>query len=222
MAGANVVSNPHKARVVRGLLQGIIRGVWKGGDRLTEAEAVERFAVSRTPVREALLELASLGMLGLKRNCGAVFLPFEEREVRELYAVRSVLEESVARLAADRMPLLKVRSLLEACAGLEKGLPDLGWKLDREIHGALAACCGNLRLEQEVGRYGQLVQAFRDAAGMTVPNLHGTTVAEHRAILEAVARREGEAAAAAMQMHLDQAANTAALALMQMRGERTG
>src|SRR5690606_4193138 len=78
-----------KRVVVRGLLAGLLRGEWEGGARLTEAEAVAKFGVSRTPVREALLELQGLGFVELRRNCGAVFLPFGPDELREIYAVRS-------------------------------------------------------------------------------------------------------------------------------------
>jgi DNA-binding GntR family transcriptional regulator len=211
-------SDPHKSRVVSGLLQGIIQGHWKGGDRITEAEAVGRFAVSRTPVREALLELASLGMVVLKRNCGAVFLPFEEAQVRELYGVRSVLEEAAARLAAERMAPERVGQLLSQCERLSPRGRDHGWRLDREIHASIAAAGGNRRLEGEISRYGQLVQSVRDAAGMMVPNLHGTTRLEHMAILEAIERRDGEGAARAMRRHLQQSADTAVEALMRSRG----
>ena len=214
---SSLSSNPHKNRVVHGLLRGIVRGQWKGGDRFTEAEAVERFAVSRTPVREALLELASLGMVVLKRNCGAMFLPFEEAEVRELYGVRSVLEEAAARLAAVRMPVPRVRELMQECERINGRSPDFGWRLDREIHAAIATWSESRRLAQEIARYEQLVRAVRDAVGMTVPNIQGTTVEEHLALLGAIQRRDPELAAGEMRRHLRQAADTAVEALLRIR-----
>ena len=97
-------SNPRSAGkriVVRGILAGLLKGEWLGGARLTEAEAVEKFGVSRTPVREALLELQGLGLIELRRNCGAVFLPFGPEQLREIYDVRSLLEVEATRLAAS-------------------------------------------------------------------------------------------------------------------------
>ena len=64
-----------KFHVVRGVIHGLLKGRWQGGDRLTELEAAEWFKVSRTPVREAPVELAAVGIVQLRRNCGAIFLP---------------------------------------------------------------------------------------------------------------------------------------------------
>ena len=81
-----------KTAVIRGVIHGLLAGRLAGGERLTEQAAAEMFRVSRTPVREAMLELAAMGVAQLKRNCGAVILPFGIAELRDIYAVRSLLE----------------------------------------------------------------------------------------------------------------------------------
>ncbi|MCB1230157.1 MAG: GntR family transcriptional regulator [Verrucomicrobiae bacterium] len=215
---------PGKVAVVRGMVTGLLEGTWKGGDRLTEAEAVERFGVSRTPVREALLELAGLGLVELRRNCGAVFAPFGPQEVKDLYAVRTLLEVEAARLAATRLDRDWLFQSLAAFERMrEQNAADAGWREDRKLHAAIADASGNRRLAAEIGRYGDIVQLMREIVGArTLGDIHSTTVNEHLAILHAIQRREPEAAAAAMRNHLEQAAESASLAAEARRRKISG
>jgi DNA-binding GntR family transcriptional regulator len=203
-----------KARVGRGVIHGLLKGRWRGGDRLTEAEAAELFEVSRTPVREALLELASMGIVELRRNCGAIFLPFGEPELRDLYAVRSLLETEAARLAATRIDDALIDHLRTAFDQLRREQrPDNDWQLDRELHAAIAHAAGNPRLAAEIARYGDLVQTMREAVGSVLADIHSTSLTDHLRILRCLKQRNPEAAAKAMRRHLAQAAESALIAL---------
>jgi DNA-binding GntR family transcriptional regulator len=207
-----------KHNVVRGLLAGLLKGEWVGGARLTEAEAVEKFGVSRTPVREALLELQGLGLIELRRNCGAVFLPFGPEQLREIYDVRSLLEVEAARLAAGRLDETTLASLLTAFNRIrESGGIDPDWKHDRTLHRTIAAASGNLRLSSEISRYGEVIQSVREIVGEQSYGIHETTADEHLAILEAIQQGDSEGAAAAMKAHLAQASQSAANAADLMR-----
>jgi len=212
-------SNPAgKARVVRGVIHGVLHGRWQGGDRLTEIEAAQRFKVSRTPVREALLELASMGIVELRRNCGAIFRPFGPKELRDLYAVRSLLEVEAARLAATRMPAEMVKRLQAKFEKLRRDRqPDTGWRLDLEMHAAIAEAADNPRLAGEIARYGDLVQTVREAVGDTLAGVHSPSVNEHLRILLQFAKRDADAASEAMRRHLQQAADSAVKALTKLR-----
>ena len=207
-----------KRLVVRGLLAGLLRGEWQGGARLTEAEAVAKFGVSRTPVREALLELQGLGFVELRRHCGAVFLPFGPEELREIYAVRSLLEVEAARLAAGRLPGEVLDPLIAAFTELrEDGGADPDWAHDRALHRVVAEAAGNRRLLAEIARYGDLVQTVREIVGGQDYGIHETTADEHLDILAALARHDASAAASAMAAHLSQASHTAADAVRRLR-----
>ena len=207
-----------KRLVVRGLLAGLLTGDWQGGARLTEAEAVARFGVSRTPVREALLELQGLGFVELHRNCGAVFLPFGPEELREIYAVRSLLEVEAARLAAGRISGATLDGLLSIFTQLrENGGFDPDWEHDRRLHRVIAEASGNRRLLAEISRYGDVVQAVREIVGEQDYGIHETTADEHPSILGALASHDPERAAAAMRAHLAQASDSAADAVGRMR-----
>jgi DNA-binding GntR family transcriptional regulator len=203
-----------KARVVRGVVHGLLKGRWHGGDRLTEVETADLFKVSRTPVREALVELASLGIVELKRNCGAVFRPFGEKELRDLYAVRALLEIEAARLAATRMDEALIRQFKSSFEKLRRDrLPDKDWKLDRELHSAIAQAAGNPRLAGEIARYAALVQTMREAVGTVLADIHSTSLTDHLRILRTLKKRDAESAGEAMRLHLDQAARSAVEAL---------
>src|SRR6266536_1452527 len=82
----------HRTRVVKEILYRIFSGEYKGGDRLVEEELAATIGVSRTPIREALTQLATIGVIALKANHGAVVRPFGPVQLRELYHVRRVLE----------------------------------------------------------------------------------------------------------------------------------
>jgi DNA-binding GntR family transcriptional regulator len=199
-----------KVRVVSGVIRGLLHGRWHGGERLTEASVAELFSVSRTPVREGLLELAALGMVQLRRNCGAVLQPFGPRQLSEIYSVRALLEVEAASLAAGRVPAASVESLLLGFETLRRdGLPDEGWKLDRQLHTTLASHSGNARLAEEIGRYTLLVQTMREAVGESLADIQTTSIAEHIEILLCVGRGDSAGSGLAMRKHLLQAEQSA-------------
>lgn len=207
-----------KARVVRGVVHGLLKGRWHGGDRLTEIEAAGLFKVSRTPVREALLELASMGIVELRRNCGAVFCPFGEKELGDLYAVRSLLEVEAAQLAATRMAEGTIDQLREDFERLRREkIPDRDWHLDRTLHSAVAEACGNPRLTGEISRYRDLVQTMREAVGTVLADIHSTSLTEHLRLLRCLKQRDPAASGKAMRLHLVQAAESAVEALRNLR-----
>lgn len=82
--------------------QDIIAGALKPGDRLDEARLAERFAVSRTPVREALLQLSSIGLVELRPRRGAVVAQIGLKELLDMFEVMAELEGMCGRLAANR------------------------------------------------------------------------------------------------------------------------
>lgn len=207
-----------KQLVVRGLLRELLEGSLQGGDRITEATAVERFGVSRTPVREAFLELQGLGLIELRRNCGAVVLSFGPGELRELYAVRLLLEVEAARLATPEISNEDLDRLRDDFAAIRRsGGGDPEWRHDRELHSLVARASGNRRLEAEISRYGDLVQAIREIVGEKTSGIHTTSADEHLAIIEGLASRDPDKAASAMEVHLRQASDSAVEMVKGMR-----
>lgn len=205
-----------KTTVIRGIIHGLLMGRLAGGERLTEQAAAEMFEVSRTPVREAMLELVAMGIAQLKRNCGAVILPFGTRELRNVYAVRALLEVEAARLAASRISQETVEQLITGFEALsDHRRPDSGWNKDRELHSTLALASGNPRLAGDIARYNTLVQTIREVVDTSGTNLQERSIQEHLKILHACRNRDPAGAANAMQKHLNQALDSALRTLTQ-------
>lgn len=213
-------TSAHKSLVVRGLLTELLAGEWKAADRMTEAMACERFGVSRTPVREAFLELEGLGLLEIRRHCGAIMLPFGPKQLGDIYAVRSLLEVEATRLAASRANTEQVEALIGEFEAIRaSGGADPDWRHDRELHRFIAESSDNSRLVGEIARYGELVQAIREIVGEQAFGIHTTSAEEHLAILEALRSREPEAASEAMKAHLRQASESALSAMRTLRND---
>src|SRR3954451_2305164 len=78
-------------------------GFFKPGARLDEAELADRFGVSRTPIREALIQLASMGIVEIRPRRGAVVPKLMPHRLVEMFEVMAELEAMCGRLAARRM-----------------------------------------------------------------------------------------------------------------------
>jgi DNA-binding GntR family transcriptional regulator len=81
---------------------GILRGAYRAGSRLTEQELAQAAGVSRTPVREALRRLHAEGLVNFEPNHGAVVAVFELEDAEEIFELRALLEPISARRAAER------------------------------------------------------------------------------------------------------------------------
>src|SRR3989304_1469431 len=74
------------------LLTAVFRGQIPEGEWLNAQKLAAEFGVSATPVREALLELAAVGLVEMQHNRGTVVRPFKARELRDIYHLRAILE----------------------------------------------------------------------------------------------------------------------------------
>jgi DNA-binding GntR family transcriptional regulator len=85
------------------IAQAILSGVYAPGQRLDEVSVAQRFAVSRTPVREALKQLAAMDLVEIRPHRGAVVAAVEPARLAELVEAIGEIEAVCARLAAERM-----------------------------------------------------------------------------------------------------------------------
>jgi len=99
---------------VRDLLEeAILGGELKPGERLRAEALAQRFGTSRTPIREALLQLEGQGLVEVEPNRGAVVRTFDRDDVLDLYEVRALLEPAAAARAAKRISAADLRRLDE-------------------------------------------------------------------------------------------------------------
>jgi DNA-binding GntR family transcriptional regulator len=203
-----------RQQVMARILTGVFQGRLHSKQRLVVQRLAERYGVSPTPVREALVELAGLGLVDLLPNRGAVVRPFGPQEVREISQVRRVLEVEATRCACGRTDPENLKALERDLVRLQDLPRDVQWdrdarSADTRLHGLIADSCGSTRLREEVNRYLTLFRTLRDVsherdAGTNYS--HSNDVPEHLEILHALIAQDPEAAAEAMDRHIRSAA----------------
>jgi DNA-binding GntR family transcriptional regulator len=203
----------NKTKVVRGLLKELLEGKWNVAGRLTEAEACERFQISRTPVREALIELQGLGLLELRRNCGAIMQAFGPNELANIYSVRAMLEVRATRLAASNADAEDVDDLIQ----FFRENIDSKESHDRQFHDFISRTSGNMSMAAEISRFNNLVQTMREIMAEKVKIPVEYSVEEYLDILEVIKAGKPNEAAKAMQRHHDREAEVAIAAMKAFR-----
>jgi DNA-binding GntR family transcriptional regulator len=178
-------------------------GTLAGGAALNQNELAERFGVSRIPVREALRQLESSGVIRYVPNLGAVVTRYTEAEVRERFEIRRELEPLALRLAIPNLTPETLHALERELTAM-RDESDLGrWGRHHiAFHHLLYEAAGRPRLTAIIeSLYISLVTAMTaDRARAQLP-AHD---AEHRAIIDACARGDVKAATRALREHLDE------------------
>ncbi|MBE7550002.1 MAG: GntR family transcriptional regulator [Anaerolineales bacterium] len=187
------------------LYQAIVRGQLLPNERLVELELAEKFDVGRAAVRTALVRLEQEGLVEREPNRGARVRLVSEAEAVEMYEVRAVLEGLVARYAArnatdqDIATLRAIHKQMEAYLGQGELLKISD--LNAELHEKLL----QIAQHQTVTRLLERLRAQRVRFQYRTVLLAGRaqhSLAEHRAIIEAVAAHNSDAAESAMRQHL--------------------
>lgn len=189
--------------VHRRLRHGLLVGTWRPGERLTEAELTARFGVSRTPVREAIRRLAQEGLLEMRPGLGVRVRRLGPGAALDAYDVREQLEGMAARLAATRAGASAADELDALLARVDaSAAADEAEQVEADLafHRRIAELSGNepllLALETLAGHVTPLKVLTRDR------NSAAQTRRQHRAIADAIARGDGDAAEARMREHV--------------------
>jgi len=188
--------------VYRRLRDAIQQGEFKSGHRVMEIEIADWLKVSRTPVRDAIRRLESEGMLEHEPRIGLVVVRLDRQAVMELYVMRETLEGTAARLCARHAADMEIQDLVDLV------------ERERQIQGNLEALPGhNKRFHQAIhrgahNRYLEKSLAAINDLGllgsplMSLPHRAQAAVAEHAQIVEAVQRRDPDAAEEAARKHV--------------------
>ncbi|GAP36697.1 GntR family transcriptional regulator [Piscinibacter sakaiensis] len=204
-------------RAQLGLRALILDGVLAPGQRIAELQLVERLGVSRTPVRGALMKLAEEGLVEPLPNGGHAVKAFEDTEIHDAIEVRGTLEGLAARLAAERgVPATRLAEARQGLAAIDALLaaPTLDADgfgryvaLNTAFHDQLAAMAGSAVVRRQLERAKTAPFASPDAfvlvrsEGPGARDVLVVAQAQHRALLEAIARREGARAEAVAREH---------------------
>ena len=200
--------------IVESLLAEVCQGRLRAGEHLVTQELSARFQVSHTPIREALIALAGIGIVDLAPNRGAIVRNVTAKEVREICQVRRVLECEATRLACGRIGLGELhdlagqlRRLMTARRRVNGGFIERARAVDSRLHDLIAESCGNVFLAKEIGRLKLLFRACRDVAwewNQANRDYHrfAEEAREHLAIVEALLEGDAKAASRAMAAHI--------------------
>jgi DNA-binding GntR family transcriptional regulator len=183
----------------------IVRGALSPGAALDEMELARRFHVSRTPVREAIRQLAASGLIEARAHRGAVVARPSEERLAGMFEAMGELEALCAGLAAERM-IGGERRALEAAheqmrALIHVGDPQRFHEINEAFHSAIYAGAHNSYLAEITVATRARVQPFRRAQFRTLGRLAKSHV-EHDRVVVAILRGDRERAEAAMRAHI--------------------
>lgn len=173
---------------------------------LQETELGVQFDVSRTPVREALHDLLSEGLV---RRHGRFYqvTQMSSLEIRHLYEVREALERMAVLLFIERanpasLDTLHLNLDQQVNALADKDINRLT-ALDSQFHLAIADMTGNTFLQQQLASVHDKVMLVRGQTSSTTPTWSDRVIVEHGRILSALSRSDAAVAEAEMRYHLN-------------------
>jgi len=191
------------------LVTAIADGVLEAGRVYPMQVLAEQLGVSRTPVREALLQLQERSLIRMERNHGVRILPRTVDDLADVFQIRRWLEVPATEAAAARLRA-EDDVALSACLERMTSAAAAGdvaafALLDRDFHALILERSGNARVARLVAELRDFLIAHGHATSWIEGGLP-EVAAQHEPILAALARRDGPAAAAAMADHLSRVA----------------
>jgi len=183
----------------------IISGQLRPGERLDELSLAARFAVSRTPVREALLQLTSMGLVEMRPRRGAVVASIGLKDLLDMFEVMAELEGMCARLAARRIgdrECLEMRNIHgQSERAVEIGDYDAYYACNVHFHETLYAASRNTFLAEQTMALRNRLAPYRRSQLHQHGRLPGS-FAEHENILKAIEGGDAEGVEELMKQHL--------------------
>jgi DNA-binding GntR family transcriptional regulator len=183
-------SSSLKSRVAEAIRARILSGELGMGERLSDKALAEELKASRTPVREALLQLKAEGLVTMRPQSGTFVFQASAGEIGDLCRLRGVYEAGALRLATARDPGNTVSTLntIVAKASLALHEPDLPEceRLDTEFHETLVALSGSPLLIEAYRSLSDRVRVLRHLLPRD-PQRHAEAIAQHRRIVDCLA-----------------------------------
>ena len=186
-----------RGRVFNRLREDILSGKYQTNEELREITIGVEMGVSRTPVREALRQLELEGLVKIVPNKGAVVTGISEKDIRDIYHIRSYLEGLCAKWACEHITLEQLEQLEETIYLSEfharKKHMEQIVELDNKFHDIIYEACESKMLKHILSDYHHYVERVRkvslaDEGRATESN------EEHTKILEAIRAKDGDLA----------------------------
>ncbi|HWW73284.1 MAG TPA: GntR family transcriptional regulator [Duganella sp.] len=195
----------HSASLREQIEEMIAVGVFKPGQHLDETELAARFGVSRTPIRETLIQLSSMGLVVIRPRRGAIVAELGPQQLVEMFEVMSELESTCGRLAARRMTPEEQKALLaahEACqAAMRAHEPDDYYYKNEVFHEAIYAGSHNQFLIEQTRNLYRRLRPYRRLQ-LRVRDRLANSYHEHDGVVQAIVSGDGDLAARLLRDHV--------------------
>ena len=202
---------PAANQIVERLRNAIVRLELPPGQMLSESDLAERFGVSRTPVREALIKLAQQGFIEVRPQRGTFITKIKPKELLEARFIREAIETAVIDRVVGRLDkamTARCRALLEEQKAAAAASDVYAFhRADDAFHGALAEATGFARVSGMIEGEKALMDRVRILSLKTTPPFK-RLIAQHKAILDAVVAGDRSKALAQIRNHLREVLTT--------------
>jgi DNA-binding GntR family transcriptional regulator len=176
------------------------------GTRLDESDLAAEFGVSRTPIREALIQLNTEGLVEMRPRRGAIVVDVPPERVCEMFEVMAELEAMCARLAARRIRTDEEAALVAAHTRSQEARdrmdPDAYFYLNEEFHLLIYKASHNGFLIDQAAQLQRRLRPYRRLQ-LRVKDRIRSSFDEHGGIVEAIGKGDGETAARLMRDHVN-------------------
>lgn len=194
-----------RGRVFNRIREDILSGKYKQNEELKENTIGLELGVSRTPVREALRQLELEGLVNIIPNKGAYVTGISEKDIHDIYVIRSYLEGLCARWACENISNDQLQGLEEVVYLTEfhskKQHYDQIVELDNKFHELIYEASGSKILNHVLSDFHHYVQRVRKIT-LSKPERAESCNVEHAAILDAIRQRDGQKAETLAHEHI--------------------
>jgi len=172
------------------------------GSWIDELRIAEALGISRTPLREALKVLAAEGLVTMKVRRGAYVTEVSEKDLRDVYHLLALLESDAARVVAQNASAEQMAQISALHADLEQavGNRDRFFEINETFHMLLLELADNRWRDQMVADLRKVMKLNRHSSLFKEGRIE-QSLAEHRAIVQALTKRQPEQAAERMSAH---------------------
>ncbi|WP_010530521.1 GntR family transcriptional regulator [Lentibacillus jeotgali] len=201
----NVQGNSRFSVVYETLKKKIMEGDLPSNTPLVEEKLAKEYQMSRTPIREAIRQLAQDGLVDFFPRRGALVKEITIKDLEEIFTVREALEGISARIAASVINEQKITLLQEvlekADQELENGDKEQSFELGKKLHEIVLDVAGSNKILTIVSDFENQIQRYHYFS-YHIPGRLELSNKEHWEIFEAVQARNGELAEQRMRKHI--------------------
>ena len=201
------ISKTMRSDLIILLQEFILSGEYIPGQRIREEELIEKYGVSRTPIREAFVSLEQEGLIEIKPHRGVFVSTFSPHEIIEILRIEGVMEGLAASLAAINITNQQIEAIESDAKKAEERLikqfrPEKFYQYDRDFHRSLVKGSGSPILIRMLEK--QLAQIYLCRYyTITAPERFEHSIKEHHRIIDCIKQRNADDSEKAARKHME-------------------